>query len=128
MEPCHDETVFEIPHRFPRCHRLRCLPRLFTQLSFNAGVRAVLARFRRLILVRRPIYRHLHVAQRDGDSVCFPFYAATSFVAVKSAQATTSTTVSVQRNGEKLCLTVWYIRRRHSLPDRDRFESQQLIK
>jgi hypothetical protein len=58
---------------------------LFAQLSFNAGVRAVLARLRRLILVGRPVTGRLHAAQRDGDSIFFPFYAATSFTAVKSA-------------------------------------------
>ena len=81
---------------------------LFTQLSFDAGERAVLARLRRLILVGRPINGHLHAAQRDGDSICFPFYAATLFAAVKSAQATTSTTISDEENGVKLCLTVRY--------------------
>ena len=83
--------------------------RLFAQLSFDAGVRAVRARLRRrLILVGRPIYGHLHAAQRDRDSICFSLYAATSFATVKSVQATTSATLSVERNGVKLCLTDCY--------------------
>ncbi len=100
----------------------------FAQLSFDADDRAVLALLRRLILVGRPICSRLHAAQRDGHSICCPFYTTTSFAAVKSAQATTSATVSVERNGVELCLTVLYNRRRHGLPESDTFESQQLIR
>ena len=82
--------------------------RLFAQLSFDAGERAVRARLQRLILVGHPIYGHLHAAQRDGDSNCFPLYAATSIATVKPVQVTTSTTLSVERNGVKLCLTDCY--------------------
>ena len=102
--------------------------RLFAQISFDAGERAVLAPLGRLILVDRPICGHLHVSQRDRDSIYCPFHAATSFAAVKSAQATTPTTVSVERNEVILCLTVLYNRRRRGLPESDRFEPQQLIR
>ncbi len=36
--------------------------------------------------------------------------------------------VRAGKNRVELCRTVWYTRWRHSLPDRDRFESQQLIR
>ena len=82
------------------------LAQFFAQLTFDVDGRAVLTLLQRLILVERLIYPHRYAAQRDGRSVCFPFYAATSFAAVKSAaQATTSTTVSIERDGVKLCLT-----------------------
>ena len=103
-------------------------PRLFAWVSFDAGGRAALARLPRLISVGRPIYGCLHLAHREGDSICFPFYATTSFAAVGFAQATTSTTVSIEKNRVKSDLTVWHNRRRHGLPESDRFESQQLIK
>ena len=102
-------------------------PFAFAQLSFDADDRAVLAPLRRLI-VGRSIFGRLHAAQRDGDSICCPFYTTTSFAAVKSAQAKTSTTVSVGRNGVELCLTFLYHRRRHGLKESDTFESQQLIR
>ncbi|KAN0125624.1 hypothetical protein V8E52_000831 [Russula decolorans] len=56
--------------------------------------------------------------------VCQAFRTAV----LQCRRATSSTTVSVQRNGEKICLTVWYNRRWHSPPDSDGFESQQLIR
>ena len=82
-------------------------------------------------MVGRPIYGHLHAAQHDGDLICSPFYVTTPFAAVKSVQATTSTTISVEKKWVKLCLTGrsgWYNRRRDGLPDNDRYESQQLIR
>ena len=103
---------------------------LFAPLSFDAGEWAVLARLRSSILFERPIYGYLNAVQRDGVSIYAPFYAATSFAAARSARATTSTTVSVERNEVKLCLTVcqWYNRRRYGLPESDKFESQRLIR
>ena len=76
---------------------------LFALLSLDAGKRAVLAPLLRLILVGRPIYGHLH-AHCDGNSVRFPFYATTLFGTVKSVHSTTSTTVSVERNGVKYAI------------------------
>ena len=102
--------------------------RLFAQLSFDAGERAVLACLRRLILIGRPICGHLHADQRDGDPIFFRFYATTSSAAVKSPRTTTPTTVSIENNSIKLCLTVLYSGWGRGLLESDRSESQQLIR
>ena len=123
------------------CLRLHIIPRNFVKpvlfvrcfayLSSGVGERTVLARLARLIFIGCPIYGHLHAARHYGDSICSPSHATPLFATIKSALSTTSATVSAEKNGVKSCpeLTVWYYnRRRHGLPVRDRFESQQLIR
>jgi hypothetical protein len=85
----------------------------------------MLTRLQRMVLLEGPIYGHLHVLQlcgREGDRTGFPFYATTRLGALGFTRTTTSTTVSADRNGVKLCRTVWC----HSLTDSDSFESQRL--
>ena len=111
VELCHDET----PHHL-RAFVEPILPdRLFAQMSVDTGERAVLACLPRLILVGRPIYGNFHPADRDGDSICFPFCATNSIAPVKSAQSKALITVNVERHGVKSCITVRYNRRRHNL-------------
>jgi hypothetical protein len=98
--------VFKTPHHSPRFRRAYVVCQAF-RTAIDAGERVVLTRLRRLALVGRLIYGHFHATQRDwGSTIYFPFYATTSFAAVKSAKATTPTTVSVEKDGVKLYPTV----------------------
>ncbi len=79
---CHGNCVGD-PHTILRVFvKLGFTGRLSTRLSFDADERAELARLGDLILIVRPIYSNLHVAQwRDRGGGCiggFPLYATIS--------------------------------------------------
>ena len=86
VELCHYDTL---RLRLQFIHRTFVEPmmsaRLFAQVSFDVGERAVSARLLRLIFVKRPIYGHLHPAHRGGDAICFPFCETNSFAIIKTA-------------------------------------------
>ena len=102
--------------------------RLFPHLSFIKGGRARIACLWRLTSVGRSIHARLHADQRDGNSIIFCATTSGSSTAVKPAQATTPTTVSVEGDREEWCLTCRYngAYQRHDLPESDKFESRQL--
>ena len=105
--------------------------RLFTRLSLHVDDCVILARLGRLILHVCPIYSHLHAARwrvLDECRIPTPFNVVTSLKAERAAQPTLA--VSAEKNEVELCRTVRYTRRagRHSLSDRDRFESQRLTR
>jgi hypothetical protein len=124
--------VLVTPHHFTRFSRARgSSPRLFAQVSSDADQRVALARFQSLVLVVRTIYRHLHATQQtgcDGDPIGFQFYAMTFLEASVVAQPTAPITVNAEKDEMELCRTVRCPRRRHSPPDCDTFESQQLTR
>ena len=83
----------------------RSSDRLFSHLSLkvlNVDGRVVLACLQRLVLLAGRIYDHLHAthgAGRESGFIGFQFY---DLDAAGFARATTSTTVSAEKNGDKI--------------------------